>query len=193
MIFGSDWSFVQNPHAASSSVTAALAPYIERGASCGRTDEPMRKHEIPRAGAVPLKRHRLGVVRNPYDRLVSVWSFCREHTHPGVSFRNFVLHDEWKIGPSSRAIDVLRTPQMAWLVGCNKVLRFENLNDEFARWSEAQLGRRLDLPRLNRSARSGGFSAYYLTDDGTGFDTELIDAVRSRFWFDFEVWRYGFK
>lgn len=191
MIFGADWSFVQNPKAASSSLTHALLPFCEPQHPRDFPDGKPSKHDIPHPGAVPLKRHRLGVVRNPYDRMVSAWSYCRDRTHPGVPFRDFVMHDTWMIGKKPRLIDFLRTPQMAWLVGCNRVLRFEDLDNEFDRWSYEVLGQSVRIPRTNASTRSGGWSAYYIADGG-GLDMELIETVRRRFHVDFEVWGYGF-
>jgi len=190
MIFGDDWSFVQNPKAASSAVTDALLPFTAPQHVHAFPDGKPSKHYLPRSGCVPLKRHRLGVVRNPYDRLVSAWSYRRERDPDVPDFRTWVLHDEWKIGARPRQIDFLRTPQIEWLAGCNKVFRFEDLNAEFARWSYKHLGREIRLERLNPSVRSGGFVGYYIGDGPGGFDTELIDEVRRRFWFDFEIWKY---
>jgi hypothetical protein len=188
VIFGKDWSFVQNPRAASSAVTDALLPFTNpqhpRDLPAGKPS----KHFIPRAGIVPLKLHRLGVVRNPYDRLVSAWCYLRQRRSL-PDFRTWVLHDEWKVGARPCEVDFLRTPQIEWLAGCNKVFRFETLNEEFDKWALWHLDRPATLARTNQSPRSGGHAAYYLRDTG-GFDTELIDEVRRRFWFDFEIWGY---
>jgi hypothetical protein len=198
MIFGDHWSFVQNPKAASSAATDALLPFCRPQHPRAFPDGKPSKHHIPRAGAVPLKVHRAGIVRNPYDRMVSAWTYLQERAPEkwgDVSFREFVLDPDcvfW-IGQKPRPIPFQRTPQLSWLVGCNAVLRFEDLGTGFRRWTERAIGQTVDIPRTNETrGRSRGYAGYYIAENGKGLDTALIERVRSDFHFDFEVWGYGF-
>lgn len=195
MIFGNNWSFVQNPKAASSAVTDALLPFCRPVPPSLLPDGKFSKHDIPRPGTYPRKEFRLGIVRNPYDRLVSAWAYLvhrQPETWGNVSFREFVLDRQWMIGRAPRLIDFCRTPQTAWLADCNYVLRFERLNTDFAEWSMRAIGRRVNLGHTNPSPRSGGFAGYYMITNGGGLDHEMLDVVRSRFEFDIKLWGYDF-
>ena len=195
MIFGKDWAFVQNPKAASSSVGDCLLPYVEPVPPQQLPDGKPGKHAPYSPAAHPWRPHRLGVVRNPWDRMVSGWAYIceRKPTWRGISFREFVLDRHWTIGiGGNRSIEFQRTPQMAWLAYCNEVLRAENLAVEFDHWAQAVLGESMRPPVTNTSARSGGYVGYYLTPGG-GYDEELIEAVRDWHTMDLEAFDYEFS
>jgi hypothetical protein len=198
MIFGERFCFVQNPKAASSAVTDALLPYCAPVPPSQLPDGRPSKHAIPVPGVHPYRDFRIGVVRNPFDRLVSAWCYVRDRApnDPAAqapTFRDFALDPAfaWRIGASPRRIDFQRTPQIAWLGCCNVVFRYETLGGEFPPWVERNLGGRPQLQHTNRSPRSGGYAAYYMGADGLP-DWDLIKAVRERFHYDFEVWSYGY-
>ena len=70
------------------------------------------------------------VVRNPWDRLVSVWSFWVRSNSINYSF------DEWfKLCQDNRTITRKYTrfpnPQLTHYLECDTVLRFENLVEDF--------------------------------------------------------------
>lgn len=190
MIFGPDWSFVQNPKAGSSAITDALLPFC---APLG-VHEPRgwSKHDIPTPGRVPYRTHRLGVVRNPFDRLVSAWSYyCSLPRRDPVTFRRFVLDSHWYIGRRPFLIDFCSTPQTAWLLSCTDILRHETLGEDFPLWASRVLGHWLKPEHSNASPRSGGYAAYYLDDDGK-LDDELISTVYRRFGIDCREFHYDF-
>ena len=194
MIFGPDWSFIEVPKNASSAIGDALLPHCAPVHPRLLPDGKLSKHEIPRPGSVPRMPYRLGVVRNPWDRMISGWSYYNDrHPEAMVSLRDFVLDPScvWNIGRKPGLIPFQTTPQTAWLYGCNHVLRYELLSIEFAQWSEKVIGHPLTLPRTNASSRSGGYMGYY-TDDRGKFDLGLIDAVADMFAIDCEVFGYAF-
>lgn len=194
MIFGPDWSFVQNPKTASSAITDALGPYTVPVPPGELPDGFPTKHDFYVPGHMPQRKFRLGVVRNPFDRMVSAWSYMRQRrpdTWGLVSFREFVLDAGWLIGRKPYLVEFQTTPQIMWLAGCNCILRYEHLGPEFERWAEAVLGERVDLPRTNTSERSGGYPAYYIKEGG-GWDEAVIETVRSNFKLDLEAFGYGF-
>lgn len=71
------------------------------------------------------------VIRNPWDRVVSMYTFIKSHLHDLVlkDFNDFVLY---KIKIYFLGVHKLSTPQIRWIEpGVTHLLRFENLEEDF--------------------------------------------------------------
>jgi len=126
------------------------------------------------------------VCRNPYDRLVSAWSFCREQNKLNVPFDYFVrymhtFNSFWVVWhcvlPQKQHVMVDDVPVI------DMACRYETLERDFDRVRE-RVGRPgVPLSHRNRSAHKP-YQAYY-----TG---ELQDRVFERFQVDFEYFGYPY-
>lgn len=121
-----------------------------------------------------IPRPRFAVVRNPYDRIVSAWEFCRaapaerlRAVTAGTTFDEFVrLPDD----------GIFLTPQAAWLdAPMDMIGRFERLEADFAQISDTP------LPHLRASERRP-WAEYY--------DAETRAHVAHRYREDFV--RFGY-
>ncbi len=78
-----------------------------------------------------------GVVRNPWDRMASLWrASCPSHK----PFWTFLNRGRFRLGPA----DALHFQQVNWLYGVEHVIRYETLNDDWQRLAD-KYG---DLPSL---------------------------------------------
>ena len=126
------------------------------------------------------------VCRNPYDRLVSGWSFCREKKRLQVPFDYFVWHmktfDSFWINwhctiPQKRHILVDDVPVV------DRVCRFETLEGDLELMGE-RIGKAGEsLPHRNSSSHKP-YREYYTR--------ELQDIVFERFRDDFEYFGYDY-
>ena len=124
------------------------------------------------------------VCRNPYDRLVSAWSFCREQHKLNVPFDYFVrymhtFNSFWVVWhcvlPQKQHVMVDDVPVI------DMACRYETLERDFDRVRE-RVGRPgVPLSHHNRSAHKP-YQAYYTR--------ELQDRVFERFQVDFEYFGY---
>lgn len=130
--------------------------------------------------------HRVAVVRNPWDRMVSVYHYQRQ-TAPqkhdratGLSFRDYVL-----AGGSGSAFttftDFAGDGHGRLLV--DTVLRVETLDEDFQRLCAERGLTGVELPRKNASAR-GGYRELY--------DDDTRQAVSRAFAPDIERFGYTF-
>ena len=126
------------------------------------------------------------VCRNPYDRLVSAWSFCRQHERLNVPFDYFVRYMHtfdsfWVVWhcilPQKQHVLIDDVPVI------DMACRYESLDRDFEEIS-ARVGRPgARLPHRNRSTHKP-YQAYYTP--------ELQDLVFERFRVDFEYFGYGY-
>ena len=117
MIYGDGWRFVENP----STGSTAVANWLLRHAD-GRRPPDVLKHEFPfkhNPGMVTF-----GVIRHPYDRLVSAW----RRKYYNTDFNVWLDSHPLIVGP----VDLLRTPQETWLWLCDVILNYEELDLAFA-------------------------------------------------------------
>lgn len=166
-------------------------------------------HETPRASHEPFhgidKQLRklfwsFGVVRNPLERLVSLYHFmCQKNMKDSdnfnqraineMGFKHWLMNDEFYMfedkrfmnGGTSLLPPMQRRAQSWWLNGCDSVIHFDdlenNLNEAF---SKAGLGR-VALPHINKSDHD---------DWGLYYDQEMVDFVLKYHGTDFD--QYGF-
>ena len=184
MLYGPDWIFIQNPKAASSSVTDALMPY----SAPVPTGYPRpSKHDLFDPSVHAYKPIRLGIMRNPWDRMFSAWCYVRKRLGVTCTLDDFVLnpHEVWCIGKRPNLIQFQLTPQYVWLHGCTTVLRFEHLNDHFGYWTRTFIGPALTLDKTNASERPPGtYHDYY--------SPASRDRVAKLFKDDLEMWPYDY-
>ena len=140
--------------------------------------------------------HRMGIVRNPWDRMVSAWAYVRKRLPDQfgeVSFPDFVMGKPlWTIGRKPTLIPFQQTSQMAWLWPCNDILMFEALDDDLPLWARKVLGRKMAAGVSNTSDRTWvGYRDYYLTRS-VPENQELIDWVADVFKPEIDLFEYHF-
>jgi len=146
------------------------------------------------AKGVNLKKYTtFAVVRNPWERMVSLWSFLSQNkktyeTRKGkrrstkelkkIGFSDWLL----KYGKRSWYMITTDTPQMRWITKNEKivvdhVIRFENLAQEL---------KKVDLKKLpmRHKSKHGDYRKYYNEES-----KKFVDEVFEK---DIKEWRYEF-
>lgn len=195
-----DLVFLAYNKAGSSSIEAALAPQRSKAwEGYARLAHPLLRSELPwkhmtalqferlfrwRPGI--LNAHRVAVVRNPWDRMVSVWSYQRqtipdrhplaveldftEYVRAGGSGASFMTFSDFAgDGEGGLAVDT--------------VLRVEELDEDFADVCESHGLGRVELPRKNTTRRPAYREMY---------DDETKTIVAEHFASDIERFGYEF-
>ena len=152
-----------------------------------RSYEDLRKH------AQWGKWHSFAVVRNPWERLLSAYSYLkRRHERPyvpGMSFGCFLRLGYESYNPGlydgEDKTQFWWATQSDWLVRDNEVvvkqiIRFDNLHEEFAKMSK-RFNLNLILPHVNSSDHVH-YRHYYNRED--------LEIVRK--WFAEDIDRFGF-
>lgn len=107
------------------------------------------------------------LVRNPWDRMVSYFHWLRgqRFDHPAVGLSKALTFSEFLSHPQTRA-SVRAWPYARYMRDadgverCNAFIRLENFEEDAAPlW--AHLGFRLELERVNASARDADYRRYY--------------------------------
>jgi hypothetical protein len=188
--------FIHVPKCAGTSVKAALR-------TCGFTltkldtqMDDVRSGFYKRGTAARMLRHidptrwaqgfRFAVCRNPYERLLSGWTFCRQKEKLNVPFDYFVRNMgtyrdyfiEWHC-----VMTQLQHLVIDGVPAIDYVCRFERLDDDFEVIRKRLGHPDLRLPRLNQSSH-----APYREH----FTRELQDIAFERFAEDFEYFGYGY-
>lgn len=147
MIGGHDWVFVENPKTGTRSAFDALT---RAGAErLGPTHATLMTLQMPGDKTYKNYRIRAVVVRNPWDRMVSAWAHrCKDS---GPNFGTWLENDLWEAGVG---LDLLRCPQTCWSWQCTHVLRFENLQEDFASLTKELGFGELQLPHKNAHAHA---------------------------------------
>ncbi|MCM2291260.1 sulfotransferase family protein [Allorhizobium sp. BGMRC 0089] len=148
-----------------------------------------------------------GFVRNPWDRLVSLYSFMcqkplqsyesplyQQHIRD-IGFKAWLLDDGFFMKQDEHwqcesLQPMQRRSQMFWLEGCDFIGRVETINDDFIRLRK-QLGLKprlaewFGLPALSRknASKRGAYRDYY--------DSRSIDFVAEHF--AAEIDRFGYR
>ena len=203
-VVGKDFLFVHVPKSAGKSVAAYLG-----GTTKGVPSHAPLWYLRDELG---LSGYAFGVVRNPWGRMVSAYTFqCEKkvRTKNGESveeqqrlrergFRDWLLNDEffsnedklWA-GPDWPAFQ--RRSQEDWVKGCDYICKVETLEQDLAEVSRhitLPKGRLLGLmarPQLKQKNRSshGSFRDYY--------DDETRDFIAHHFAWEIETFGYRFE
>jgi len=119
VIMSEKYVFIRNPKTASTSWANSLQSVDPQAHRLGGP------HNILHDTMKELPKVRAVVVRNPYDRIVSLWF---GQGAPGNMLSWLTKKSEEPSGPG---LDIMRVPQMAWANQCNRVMRFENIEHEY--------------------------------------------------------------
>ena len=113
--------------------------------------------------------HKVAVIRNPYDRLVSCFTNRPDYEH--MTFGEFI---DFVCSTTDSEIDShCRSQYLELDPWPDQLINFENINEEFEKMG-------LELRQRNKSEHKH-WSAYY-TDD-------QLKRVKERFKRDFEIWQ----
>lgn len=191
-----DTIFIHVPKAAGTSVKNLLRQCGYRLLQEPDQREEYRAHAYKQGTGARMKRliepdvwqrsFKFAVCRNPYDRLVSGWNFCREKEQLDVPFDYFVRNLGTYRAPWIDLHCIITQLQHLLVDGVpvvDHVCRFENLDADFEPIRQ-RLGRPdLRLPRLNAFGHRP-YQEY--------FTKELQDMTFARFAVDFEYFGYGY-
>ena len=128
-----------------------------------------------------------GMVRNPWDWLVSLYSFVLKTPHHHLHQRfqdlgSFQSYIGWQCeGGLPLQKDFLFSSDGEQLVSF--IGRYEELERDFRHVCE-QLGVKVDLPKLNVSRKSRSYKEYY--------DDRLVEMVREKYQPDIDLFDYSF-
>ncbi len=207
--YSHDFVFVHVPKTGGSSITQALNPYANQPAQylINRLldrlgihvnylgSQRMRRFRT-HATAMQLRRHlpakvyngffKFAFVRNPWDRMVSYYSFLagrpNHHRHQRVvslgGFREYLLYE---IARSKTTQKSILSDQSGQLI-VNFVGRFESLRTDFAQICR-HLGIPFQLEHVNKTIHRD-YREYY--------DRQTIRLVQDHFWEDIEFFQYTF-
>jgi hypothetical protein len=200
-VVGRNFIFIHVPKSAGQSVTARLGGLT--------TSLPSHAPLFHLPLDVRQGRIAFGFVRNPWDRLVSVYAFvCNKRIKRNESaeyqsriramgFEKWLLEDHFYIHQDrlwwSAALEpIQRRSQMFWLDGCDFIGRVERLDDDFASisgqlalrpsWVEV-FGIRRNVPHRNKSRR-GDYRSYY-SDQSAEFVGKHFAPECERFGYEF--------
>lgn len=114
------------------------------------------------------------VVRNPYDRIVSMWGHLQRVGYTKSPFRKFVMKEA--------KYDDYMKPMSAWFDHIDHVIKFENLRKDF-QLVQDKIGVKSKLIHKNKSAHKP-YTEYY--------DDELIEFVSEKFKEDLQRFDYKY-
>ena len=170
----------------------ALPEELHRTKHCFATD--IKRQIEPRVFDRYLK---FCTVRNPYDRMISLYLKLTNNRRKGNDVKQAVTSrvrsfEEFLALPRNHPcglferfyvdqLEYMMNPDGTMLV--DEVLRFENLERDFTRLAE-RVGLPTRLPHLNKSRRRTDYRRYY--------NPNLRDIIRRRFDRDFDRFGYGF-
>jgi len=125
---------------------------------------------------------KFGFVRNPWDRMCSLYHFCIQKPKKNTGFNQSFIDNGFK-QTLMKGFDSGQVDAMKWLDGCDFVCRFENFQKDFDTACDmGNLGRYV-VPVKNKSEH-GDYHQYY--------DSEMIDFVRDAHRQTIERFGYSF-
>ena len=140
-------------------------------------------HEIKRRFPNAYNTHRkFTIIRNPYDKMVSWYSYLKGNALENVSAKPDIIEfNDWIKDPlqfwhADEPISFL-DPQHTWVDETVEIIKFENLNKELNEF----FGEEIDLPMTNKSNHNH-YSTYY--------NRESLDIIYGRYKEDFKKYNY---
>jgi hypothetical protein len=128
-IITSDLTFIHVPKTGGQSISKWLNDYVPINETHHTWfDDPTYHHSTPMIK--DITRYTCAVVRNPWDRTVSLWSFWNK-MYPYISFESFIKNMKTeKFAPCLWY--TLGTPQKHWIPnGVTHLIYFEDIENEF--------------------------------------------------------------
>ena len=191
MIETKGWIFIHVPKTAGSSISQTFGA-VSRARPL---HVPLFIMEKERRG-----RFAWGVIRNPWARMVSYYRFmCQRKLLPGdgydqgaiisMGFKDWLINDKFwmaqdKHWASEDLLPMQTRQQMWWLNGCDRILKYENLDLELRKLrADLKLPPR-GLPRVN-ATRGRDWRLEY--------DDESAEFVRTTFADDIHRGGYSFE
>lgn len=201
--------FVHIPKTAGSSVSYCLRHSLDRASIFHRASNSLSKRVLGRRvfdpdGFQPLRNHAtareyrkhfgdhywqmksFSFVRNPYDLLVSMFSYMQQHHgHPehervqGLSFRDYILSTFDPDRPARFQTQFLTDAKDRQIV--HRIGRFETIGESFDDITR-NIGLKVRLPHMNKSKR-GKYIDHY--------DPETIERVAHVFQREFDLLGYS--
>lgn len=148
MILGPEFVFVENPKTASGACRDTIMQACPEAISVCRHHDPYVDHNMLRGN---IRDVRAVVVRNPFDRIVSM--YCSERP-TGSLLQWLTSPTPWE--PQTPRIDAKRTPQIIWTNMTTHILRYENLQEDFEKFcTDAKIPVTKLLVRNTSVARMG--------------------------------------
>jgi len=133
--------------------------------------------------------YKFTIVRNPWDRLVSLYTYWRRmdtKTFADVSFDRFLTHwlDDQRDRFGMTQWEYCSNDDGKFLI--DQVYRFENFAEEYPRLMQ-RIGVEVDIvPHTNQTAREHAHYSHYYTDD-------LVEFVAKRYAKDCREFKYEFE
>ena len=155
----------------------------------GRLWKHARLADIDGMAGVPDPAFVFTLVRNPWDRLVSLyhWSRAQSFDHPMIAAAKSLSFDGFLDAPTVRTAlqnddATSYVTNRSGALRCNAFVRLEHLATDIAP-VEAHLGFKLDLPHVNRSDHPPSAKLY--TDRTRALVADLFADDIQRFGYDF--------
>jgi hypothetical protein len=119
-------------------------------------------------------------IRNPWDRIVSVWNYHYEHV---PEFKKFIRSDFSSYSKQS-VFSHTRQQINSFFIEPDFIGRYENLAEDWKQIA-VRFGLTRELPHMNKGKEKLHYSKYYDRDD--------IEIVRNLYWADIERFGYEFE
>lgn len=172
--------FIHNPKTAGESISAWMAE-LEYSVMYEKKYKHITFTQCRKRG---IFRGKPGLVfctvRNPWDRMHSFYRYHKKK-ESDVSlnwkdFEHFILRKKWKFNKMTSLL------QVDWIEGCNLVLRYETLENDFEKIQD-HYRNYTPLPFINTS-NSLDFREFYTP--------EMIDVINKEFREDIKKFKYEF-
>lgn len=156
---GKNFIFIHNPKTAGTSIYEAL-----------KAEMINRKQEHKPAFMVKGDKFKFGVCRDPFNWIGSYYSYVQKHDyHHDHNIKDFSDYLITFCGRVQRedfiGEKMYYTTQTKWLEGCDMVLRYENLQQDFDRLCYLLGLDNMELPKKNVSAGKEDYMYLYSQQD----------------------------
>jgi len=175
--------FVHVPKTAGKSIATALG-FSPENSDIGNIHKTLKQYRDENTFAVFMDYIKFTFVRNPFDRLVSLYFYFRQNSrhklNPDTTFHDFLTcrMNQYAIKPQMDFISF----EPAEIGSCDFIGRYENLEDDWKVIAKT-LGVANELPKVN-TTKHDDYRKYYTH--------ELKQWVYNNHLIDFETFNYTF-